>query len=85
MKRYEVYWGGFLLGRLTIDGERYKYETVTETIDKITKSLVLEPAVEKSYEGGPISFFKSYIEASDGKDFDMYRLTEVKSFEKSDA
>lgn len=87
MKRYEVYWGTFLLGRLTVDGEKYKYETVAETIDKVTKSLILDPAVEKSHDGdeGLIPFFKSYIEASDEKALDMYRLIEVKSFEKSDA
>lgn len=85
MKRYEVYWGGFLLGRLTVDGEKHKYEVVAETIDKVTKSLILDPAVEKSYDGEVIPFFKSLIEASDGKASDMYRLAEVKSFEKSSA
>lgn len=85
MKKYEVYWGGFLLGRLTVEGEKYKYEAIEETIDSITKSLILDPAVEKSHDGESIQFFKSRIEAPDENASDMYRLAEVKSFEKSSA
>lgn len=84
IKEYLVYYDDHLIGRLSVNENRHKYEVVTETLQEMVNAPIPPMLLTSRDWGEEIPFFKVRLEANErfpdlpiGLHTDKIRMEEV--------